>query len=102
MVLTIIKENCNRSNYYLKIARDEGLMFEASAKHHLPQVKNIPFLISTFVDQTHIQCICPCRKTGFFKTSLPVFTHSEGLTRVDLGEGLTLKGPFVCNFGNIH
>ena len=40
---------------------DEGVMLETSAKHHIP----------TFVDQTHVQRTRPCRKTVFFKTSLP-------------------------------
>ena len=49
---------------------EEGLTLETSAKHHIPQAKNIPYQPSY---QTHIQRTRPHRKKVFFKTSLPVF-----------------------------
>ena len=39
---------------------------------HIPQANK--HTISTFVNQTHIQCTRPRRKTVFFKTSLPAFS----------------------------
>ena len=48
---------------------NKGLMLETSAKTTNPTGENT---ISTFVDQTHIQRTRQCRKTFFFKTSLPM------------------------------
>ena len=52
---------------------DNGLTFETSAKDHISTGEK--HTISTFVDQTHIQCTRPRRKKAvFFKTSLPVLS----------------------------
>ena len=50
--------------------RRNRLSLETSAKHHIPTGDK--HIISTFVDQTHIQRTRPRRKTVFFKTSLRV------------------------------
>ena len=56
------------------VCSDEGLTFETSAKHHIPQASNIPYprllIKPVFSVLTHAEKV-------FFKTNLPVFTKNS-------------------------
>ena len=48
---------------------DEGLTLKTSAKHYIPQAKNIPLLIKPAI----FSVVAHAEKQVFFETSLPVF-----------------------------
>ena len=58
------------------ISSDEGLTLETSAKHHIPQAKNIPYqpllIKPIFSVLAHAE-----KNPVFFQTSLPIIINSS-------------------------
>ena len=56
------------------VCYDEGLTLNTSAKHHIPQAKNIPY--QPLLIKPIFSVLAHAEKTLFFKTSLPLFSDA--------------------------